>query len=267
MKKVNTKEAFYTESKSLRNDAVETANVDFLDKIKAVQYLTGDMIISIEQIANYYEVSKKAVEIVIQRNRDEFEEDCMKVLVGDELKEFKIILTSSDCGSQNEGQGIGSKARSFTILTKRSLLRVGLIMTNCAMASKIRNYLLNLEEVSTQEQKAWAVQREAGKIERKRMTSAISKYIPEGGHKRFAYPNYTNMIYKVLFNKDAKAMKAERNMKDNDALRDSFTGMELSNVGESETIVTALIALGFGFDSIKLHLQTKYGKLLSQDNK
>ena len=82
----NTREIAYTESKTLRNEAVASANVDFLDKIKVVQYLTNDMIMSVEQIANYYEVSKKAVETVIQRNRDEFEEDGMKVLTGEELK-------------------------------------------------------------------------------------------------------------------------------------------------------------------------------------
>jgi len=260
MTKMNTKEVVYTESKTLRNEAVETSSIDFLDKIKAVQYLTSDMIVSIDQITNYYEVSKKSVETIISRNRDEFEDDGMKVLVGEELKEFKLVVNAPS----NEGASIEPRINSFTVLTKRSLLRVGLIMTNCAMASKIRNYLLNLEDVSTKEQKAWSVQREVGKIERKRMTTAISRYIPNGKNKRFAYPNYTNMIYKVLFNKDSKTMKSERNMKDNDALRDSFTGIELSNVGESETIVTALIALGFDFDSIKLHLQTKYGKLLNQ---
>jgi len=203
MTKMNTKATIYTESKTLRNEAVDTANIDFLDKIKAVQYLTEDMIVSVEQIANYYEVSKKSVETIISRNRDEFEEDGMKVLVGSELKEFKMLVNAPS----NEGASIEPRVNSFTVLTKRSLLRVGLIMTNCAMASKIRNYLLNLEEVSTKEQKAWAIQREVGKIERKRMTSAIGKYVPESKTKRFAYPNYTNMIYKVLFNKDAKTMK------------------------------------------------------------
>lgn len=258
MEKMNnqkSKEVVYTESKTLRNEAVASTNADFLDKIKAVQYLTNDMILSVDQIANYYEVSKKSVETIIQRNRDEFEEDGMKVLVGEELKEFKKILLPSI-----EGNKIN---RSFTILTKRSLLRVGLIMTNCSVASKIRNYLLNLEEIATQEQKAWSIQREAGKIERKRMTSAIGKYLPESKNKRFAYPNYTNMIYKTLFGKDAKTLRTERDIEDNDLLRDSFQEKELEMVTEAETIVTALIALGFEYDYIKEQLQKKYIKLLS----
>jgi len=47
-------------------------------------------------------------------------------------------------------------------------------------------------------------------------------------------------------------------MKDNDALRDSFKEEELNLVSEAETIVSALIALGFNYDSIKMRLESKY---------
>jgi len=259
----NTREIAYTESKTLRNEAVASANVDFLDKIKVVQYLTNDMIMSVEQIANYYEVSKKAVETVIQRNRDEFEEDGMKVLTGEELKQFRKILTPSSCVCQNEKSQIGSKARSFTILTKRSLLRVGMIMTNCAVATKIRNYLLNLEEVSTQEQKAWAIQREVGKIDRKRLTASIQKYIPNATSKTYA--SYTNMVYKVLFGMTAKQIKEYKEVRKNDTPRDYLTEEELALIDECETISTALIALEFTEEYIESQLKNKYSniKLLS----
>lgn len=251
----NVKELALTESRVLRDAAVESVNVDFLNKIKAIQYLTADMILSIDQIANYYEVSKKSVETIISRNREEFEQDGMKILSGDELKDFKKIINEPS----NEGASIGSRVNSFTILTKRSMLRVGLIMTNCTIATKIRNYLLNLEEISTQEQKTWALQREVSKIDRRRLTDAIQKYIPETSNKKFAYPTYTNLIYRTLFGKDAKQMKEERNLKTNDLLRDSFGVESLKNIDEAETIVTALVALGFSYEQIKVHLRTKFG--------
>lgn len=264
MKTVNNqnKEMVYTESKTLRNEAVNTCNVDFLDKIKAVQYLTDDMILSVEQIANYYEVSKNSIKTIIQRNRDEFEEDGIKVLVGDELKQFKQLINADS----NETSSIGDRVNSFTILTKRSLLRVGLILTNCAVASKIRNYLLNLEETSTQEQKQWAIQREVGKIDRKRMTSAISKYISETQHNGFLYPEYTNMVYDILFSKTAKQIRQERKIeKKSDLTRDYMTEGELKLVEEAETIVTALVSLGFSRDYIEEQLIKKFKsvKLLS----
>ena len=72
------------------------------------------------------------------------------------------------------------------------------------------------------------------------------------------------LIYTVLFGKTAKELKQERNVKDNDLLRDSFEGEELTRVSEAETIVTALISLGFNHDYIKIQLQNKYKLTLSK---
>ena len=132
-----------------------------------------------------------------------------------------------------------------------------MLLTASPIAKEVRNYLLDCEEEHKQEKQIWIAKREAGKIDRKRMTTAIANYIPEGKHKRFAYPNYTNMIYKVLFGKDAKTMREERGFTKNDALRDSFAGDELVLVDEAETIVTALVTLGYEYDFIKTELQRK----------
>lgn len=40
-------------------------------------------------VANFYEVDKNTVEVLISRNRDELERDRMKVLTGRELREAK----------------------------------------------------------------------------------------------------------------------------------------------------------------------------------
>lgn len=251
----NSRELIITESKSMRNGYMKDEYYDILDKIKAIPYLTKDMVVSVEQVANYYEVSNEAIKTVIKRHRDELELDGITVLVGSELKEFKSFLTEVHGATQLP---IGNRTANLTILTKRAMLRIGMLLTTSPIAKLVRNHLLDCEEQTSQEQQVWIAQREAGKIDRKRMTSAIGKYIPESKNKRFAYPNYTNMIYKVLFKKDAKTMREERGFSKNDALRDSFTGSELILVDEAETIVTALVTLGFGMDYIKEQLTNKY---------
>ena len=99
MEKLNTsfdsKSNKYAESVTLRNEVIETCNVDFLDKIKAVEYLNEDMILTVDQIANYYETSRDSISTIIKRNRDEFENDGMVVLTGQELKDFKKSLEGS----------------------------------------------------------------------------------------------------------------------------------------------------------------------------
>ena len=171
------------------------------------------MVLTIDQVANYYEVTNEAISTVIKRNRSEFESDGMVTLKGEELKKFfeEITLGQNElCKVQDEPYKMTSKIRHITLLTKRSLLRMGMILTNSGIATQVRNYLLNIEECGKVDTKSWAIQREVGKIERARMTSAISRYVPDSPHKRFAYPNYTNMVYRTIFHKDAKAMKEEQ---------------------------------------------------------
>ena len=258
MKNQNDKELIYTESKTLRNETLDNVSYDFLDKMKVIPYLTDDMVVTVQQAANYYECSMDTIKTLIKRNRDEFEEDGMVVLKGQELKKFKEEL------------GVGSNepslsyASSLTILTKRSLLRIGMLMTSNLLATKIRNYLLNIEEKTEIDRKSWAIQREVGIIERKRMTSAISRYIPESKHKKFAYPNYTNMVYKVILGCDAKSLRLDRNVKTNDALRDSFTEDELKKVEEVETIVTGLISMDFTYKQIEQMLKDRFIKKIDK---
>lgn len=246
----------YIESETIRNETLDNVSYDFLDKLKVIPYLTEDMVITLDQVATYYDVSVEAVRTIVKRNRNEFENDGMIILSGTDLKDF----ISKICEVQFDLHKISPKTRSLTLITKRSLLRIGMLLTNSEMATRIRNYLLNIEEKTETDRKSWAIQREVGIIERKRMASAISKYIPESAHKRFAYPNYTNMIYKIIFGCDAKILRIERKVKTNDALRDNFSEEELHKVEEVETIVTGLISMDFTYKQIEQMLKERYVK-------
>ena len=246
----------YVESKSIRNTALDSVDYDFLDKINVIPYLTKDMVLTIDQVANYYEVTIDAVRAIIKRNREEFETDGMTVLKGKALQRFKDDITV--------GQDVPmfNHVNSLTLLTKRSLLRAGMILTNSGVATQVRNYLLNIEERAEIDTKSWSIQREVGKIERARMTSAISRYVPDSTHKRFAYPNYTNMVYRTIFHKDAKAMKEERGAKDDDSLRDMLSADELARVKEVETIITGLVSMEFTYKQIQQMINDRYVKKL-----
>lgn len=267
MKKVINNEKVFVESQSLREDYID--KVDVIDKIKAILYLNQNMVVNVEMVANYYEVTNKAINTIIDRHRTELEEDGIMVLKGQDLKEFKTKICypqSEDTKTYevNVDYAKLNKTTSMTILTKRAMLRIGMLLTTSDVAVKVRSYLLNLEENSTLEQKKWAIQREVGKIDRKRMTTAIKDYIPESKNKRFAYPTYTNMVYNILFGKDAKTIRAEKGLvKDSELTRDNFNENELKSIDECETIITALLTLGFNYQYIKEQLENKYKKMIS----
>lgn len=247
----------YVESKSIRNTTLDSVDYDFLDKIKVIPYLTKDMVLTIDQIASYYEVTVDAVRAIVKRNREEFESDGMTVLKGKELQRFKEEIT------MGQDVPLFNHVNSLTLLTKRSLLRAGMILTNSGIATKVRDYLLNIEERTKLDAKSWAIRREVDKIERARMTSAISRYVPDSPHKRFAYPNYTNMVYRTIFGKDAKTMRMERKAKDDDTLRDMLSVDELAKVEEVETIVTGLVSMQFTYKQIQQMINDRYARKLS----
>lgn len=87
-------------------------------------------------------------------------------------------------------------------------------------------------------------------IERKGMTDAI-KELPETPHKKFKYKIYTDMIYKAVSGKTAKALKEIRGYKKDAKPQEYLTAEELKKVANLENRVTVLIESGLEYDEIK----------------
>lgn len=134
---------------------------------------------------------------------------------------------------------------------------------NPNIVDKLIDYQLKAKDVLAEaflgKSKEWNLQREVGKVDRKRLTSSINKNIPNA--QSWDYANYTNMIYEVLFNKTAAQLREERELdKKSQLTRDHFSKEELALIDEAETIVTALVSLGFKKDYILDQLRRKYQK-------
>ena len=106
------------------------------------------------------------------------------------------------------------------------------------------------ERVKTERQQ-WQIERDKGIVIRHILTDTIKMKIADSPNKRFAYPNYTNLIYRTLFNKTAKELEKEHGVKARENLRDYFTGNELAQVQSMEMLVSSLIGCGWGYEKIK----------------
>jgi len=122
------------ESKTLRESVINRTEV--LDKVKKLTMLPDDLHVSIDMAAAYYEVGKEAINSLIKDNREELESDGLKVLRGSELMSFK------DMGV------IGKNTSAFTIIPRRALLRIGMLLRDSVVARQVREYLLNVEEIA-----------------------------------------------------------------------------------------------------------------------
>ena len=113
-----------------------------------------------------------------------------------------------------------------------------------------------LKRIYTERQQ-WQIERDKGVVIRHILTDTIKMKITDSPHKRFAYPNYTNLIYRTLFGKSAKELEQKYEVKAKENLRDFFTGEDLAKVQSMEMLVSSLINCGWGYDQIKKFIQKR----------
>lgn len=99
--------------------------------------------------------------------------------------------------------------------------------------------------------------RERAKMAREALTNAIQS-LPESPHKQMKYKHYTDLIYKIVFDKNAKQLRAEYGITVKDNLRDRFSTEEIERVETIEQQISAMVALGYDYSTIKDALTKKY---------
>lgn len=134
----------FMEDRSLRDR--NSSKLGVLEKVKNLTMLDG-LHVTTEMAANYYEVDLKLIQKVIERHRDELELDGLLVLSGAELKEYHSYLVSVS----NNVKPFSSKTRYLTIIPRRALLRIGMLLRDSEVASMVRSYLLNVEMICREE--------------------------------------------------------------------------------------------------------------------
>ena len=186
--------------------------------------------------ANYYDDSVEIIITIVKRNRNEFNDyEELRVIKGKALSDFKTLV---------HDEPSLSGVNSLQLLNRRWLLRLGMLLTESEVANSVRNYLLNVEEVSDKEQRRWAVEREIGKRERRQLTDAIQDFFLGTTTSEFEYALFTNLVYDTLFSLTAKQLKFLYDLDKNEPLRDSLTTDDLRKIVKVEKTISLLLLLG-----------------------
>ncbi|MBW4666494.1 MAG: hypothetical protein KME60_03360 [Cyanomargarita calcarea GSE-NOS-MK-12-04C] len=114
------------------NSATNEHAITVLNKAKAVVLAVweGIGIATTAQVAEYYEVSDKAIKHIIERNGDEFAEE-VRLLTGKELQDVRSKLELSP----RTPKALAWNARGF--------LRVGLMLRDSLVAKALRDLIVN----------------------------------------------------------------------------------------------------------------------------
>lgn len=147
-------ETVLMESKTARENVLTITNEERCDeifkKVKGLALLPDNTNITVDMASQYYETDKELIKYHIKTNKEELESDGLKVLKGKELKEFKEFLK---VGESNYLTSEISNAPSLTLIPRRAMLRLGMLIQKSEIAKEIRTYLLNVEENSDEKTK------------------------------------------------------------------------------------------------------------------
>lgn len=106
--------------------------IDVLDKVGVLRTLPDDMHVTTDMVAEFYKAPVKTIQTAVLRNRDELDDDGLRVIGRAEFEEtFNMKVPSS--------------ASSFTLYPRRAVLRVGMLLRESPVARMVRDYLLNAE--------------------------------------------------------------------------------------------------------------------------
>ena len=109
-----------------------------------------------------------------------------------------------------------------------------------------------------EERRQREIERAKGVMIRHILTDTIKMKIADSPNKKFAYPNYTKMIYKAAFGKSVEELRLELGVKAKEGLRDYLTTEQLREVEALEMLVSSLINLGMGYNEIKGFIAERY---------
>lgn len=109
-----------------------------------------------------------------------------------------------------------------------------------------------------EERKRWEIERAKGVLVRHILTDTIKMKVAETPNKKFAYPNYTKLIYRAIFGKGYPELLKEFRVKPKESLRDYLTSEQLREVEHMEMLVSSLIGVGMGYTEIKEFIAQRY---------
>ena len=139
------------------------------------------------------------------------------------------------------------------------------MQSHSEQGEEARCYFLACEETLrrvAKEHQQWEIERAKGVIIRHVLTDTIKMKIADSPHKRFAYPNYTKLIYKTIFGKSLDELKSDFGVKEKESLREHMTAEQLQEIESMEMLVSGLINIGMGYEEIKMFVQQKYHRSL-----
>lgn len=123
-------------------------------------------------------------------------------------------------------------------------------MQNTLPVRKFKKALVKQFYIMQRELNKRAATRIKAKEAREALTNAIQN-LPDSPNKALKYKHYTDLVYKIVFNKNSKQLRDDYGIIAKDSLRDYFTADQIEEIERLENQIGVLINLGNDYATIK----------------
>lgn len=232
---------------------------EVLEKVKKLLLLPGTDLMSIDQVADYYEVSSQGIKNLYSQNREEIDGDGTKMLPRDfyngstekstsvEVKQTSITYTFEN------GQIVTINNRGLKAFSRRAVLRIGMLLQQSEIAREVRNQLLNIEEKTSTEIKTEDIEEE------QKLMLSVGMAVASGDANAVAIASANLVAF--------KNRHIEKLQNDNKALAGeilSWSDRKKLNAGVRQLAAVTGIPFGNMWNELYKNLQYKYGICLKQ---
>ena len=243
--------------RSIRDKCV--GHYEVLERVKELLLLPGTELMSIEQVADYYEVSIDHIKSLYGLNREEIDGDGTEMIprgfyngsvinpTSVEQKQTSVTYTFEN------GQIVTINNRGLKAFSKRAVLRIGMILQQSSIAKEVRTQLLNIEEKSSNEVKIHDINEEQS------LMLAVGMAVASGDANAVAVAT-TNLI--AFKNRHIEKLK-----NDNKALAEGileWKDRNKLNAGIRKLAAVTEIHFSKMWNELYKNLQYKYGICLKQ---
>lgn len=185
--------------------------VEVLEKVKSLLLIPQTDIATVKQVAEFYEVGEEAIQSLYKDNKNELNED------GVILKSYRDFLNvpegqlktgrGKSTLTYNNGEVLIIPNRGLRVFSRRSILRVGMLLRDSEIAKEVRSQLLNIEEKTSNEIKTHDVDEE------QKLAIEIGMSYMSGNIEQFAQASTKMVAYKnrhiAKLKQDNKALTGE----------------------------------------------------------
>lgn len=134
-----------------RKQKINEKNIHVLEQVKEILTIGKTDLITVQMCADYFEVDKNVLEVLISRNREEFEENGLKVYKRKEFRELALNLQDVSLETSKYKDSLKSMTvtlditnRGIALLNKRTLLNIGMLLRDSEIAKELRRRILDV---------------------------------------------------------------------------------------------------------------------------